>query len=556
MDPFVEISALLVIAAVVSILMRALHQPLIIGYILTGLVVGPAVLGLIDSYETLEVFSSFGIALLLFIVGLGLNPKVVKEVGRVSVVVGLGQIVLTALLSFGIATALGYSPVTALYIAIALAFSSTIIVLKMLSDKKDQNKLYGKIAIGILLVQDIVATIALLTASATAVSGLSYVDFLTLAAKGGIVVSLVLLFVQYVLQPMNGFLAKSSEMLFLFAMAWGFGIASLTYLGGFSLEVGALFAGVALAGMPYAQEIASRLRPLRDFFIVVFFIVLGSTVEVDGLHSVFWQALILSAFVLILKPFIVMWLMSILGYTKKTSFKAGLSLAQISEFSIIFILLGYRNGQVSDEVVTLITLVGIFTIAASTYLMFYSKELYAISAKFIPYFREKSTHREHERHHRYSLILFGYHHGGYEFLRAFKEMHKKYLVVDYDPETIDLLERNNVPHLYGDAEDVDLLEEIGLEKAELIASTITDFDTNMFLAAQLERLNPDAVSIFHANNLHQAEQLYAHGASYVMLPHYIGSERMGAFIRKNGADKEAFRKFGEEHQKNLKPILK
>lgn len=555
MDTFVEISVLLVIATLVSMVMRALRQPLIIGHIITGLIVGPALLGIVGSHETLEVFSSFGIALLLFIVGLGLNPKVIKEVGKVSLLTGVGQVVFTTIIGFVLVSAIGYSPVAALYIAIALTFSSTIIILKLLTDKKDQNKLYGKISIGFLLVQDIIATFALLVASATATGGVSYMEFAVLLGKGLVVIAGVFLFVRYVLQRMSGFLAKSSELLFLFAMAWGFGIASLTYLGGFSLEVGALFAGIALAGMPYAQEVASRLRPLRDFFIVVFFIALGSNLAVDNLGAILWQAIGLSLFVLIGNPLIVMVIMGALGYTKKTSFKAGLTVAQISEFSIIFILLGQRNGQVPDDAVYLVTLVGIITIAASTYMILYSSQLYALLSKTFPFIRDKSNRRERERHHTYNLILFGYHHGGYEFLRAFKEMHKRYLVVDYDPEAIDLLARNNVPHLYGDAEDIDLLEEIGLDKAELIASTITDFDTTLFLIQQLERMNPRAVSIVHADNRQQAEQLYAHGASYVMLPHYIGSERMGAFIRKNGADKEAFRKFGEKHQRDLKPVL-
>lgn len=167
MELFVEISALLVIAAIISLIMRALKQPLIIGYIITGLLVGPAFLGIVKSSDALETFSSFGIALLLFIVGLGLNPKVIKEVGKVSLLTGVGQVVFTTVIGFLIIYGLGYNAVGALYIAIALTFSSTIIILKLLTDKRDQNKLYGKISIGFLLVQDIIATLALLVASAS-----------------------------------------------------------------------------------------------------------------------------------------------------------------------------------------------------------------------------------------------------------------------------------------------------------------------------------------------------------------------------------------------------
>ena len=166
-DIFTEISLLLVLAAAMAMIMRALKQPLIIGYILIGLIVGPSVLGIVSSPESIEVFGNFGIALLLFIVGLGLNPKVINEVGKVSLLTGLGQVMFTSAIGFWLTTLLGYNAITAFYIAVALTFSSTIIILKLLTDKKEQNKLYGKIAIGFLLVQDIVATFALVIASAT-----------------------------------------------------------------------------------------------------------------------------------------------------------------------------------------------------------------------------------------------------------------------------------------------------------------------------------------------------------------------------------------------------
>lgn len=551
MEVFVEISALLAVAAVISLVMRALRQPLIIGYILTGLVVGPAFLGIVKSTESLETFSSFGIALLLFIVGLGLNPKVIKEVGKVSLLTGVGQVVFTTLIGFMLVYGLGYNSLASLYIAIALTFSSTIIILKLLTDKRDQNKLYGKISIGFLLVQDVIATIALLFASASGNGGLKLEELVILFGKGILVILAVILFVNIVIKRMSKFLAKSQEMLFLFAMAWGFGIASLTYLGGFSLEVGALFAGIAIASLPYAQEISLRLKPLRDFFIVLFFIALGSGLEFGGIGEIFWQAVGLSLFVLIGNPIIVMIIMGILGYTKKTSFKAGLTVAQISEFSIIFILLGQRNGQVGDEAVYLVTLVGIITIALSTYMIMYSSQLYEFLSKYFKIFRDNRQKTEKEHQNNYSIILVGFQRGGHEFVKSFKEMHKKFIVVDYDPEAIESLERNNIPHLYGDIQDSELLEEVGINKVKLVVSTITDFDANSFLVRQLEHINPSAVSIVHADNIHQAEQLYAYGASYVMLPHYIGSERMGSFIKKNGFDKSEFRKFREKHLHQL-----
>jgi Kef-type K+ transport system membrane component KefB len=547
MEVFIEISLLLGLATVVSLVMRMLRQPLIIGHIFTGLIVGPTVLNVVHSRETLEVFSTFGIALLLFIVGLGLNPRVIKEVGKVSLMTGLGQVIFTTCLGLGAGYLLGFDFVTSLYIAIALTFSSTIIILKLLTDKKEQNKLYGKVSIGFLLVQDLVATFALLIAATSSKGGVSYTDLLLLAAKGVVVFVVAYIFVELVIKRLSHFMAKSQELLFLFAMAWGLGIAAITHEGGFSLEVGALLAGVLLSTMSYAQEIASRLRPLRDFFIIMFFISLGATINITEIGSVIVPSIVMALIILIGNPLIVMAIMSRLGYTKKTSFKAGLTVAQIGEFSIIFILMGEKTGQISQDAVYIITLVSIVTIAFCSYMVIYADSLYAKAARHIKWFRESSQKRDKDTRKGYSLVLFGYQRGGHEFLKVFQELNKRYVVVDYDPDAIELLERNNIPHLYGDAQDIDLLEEIDLEHVKMVVSTITDIDTNTFLANHLNKINPSAVGIFHADNPHEAERLYREGASYVMLPRYVGSEKMSAFIRKSGLKKSEFDKHRHKH---------
>ena len=393
---FTELSLLLAIAVAISLLMRSLRQPLIVGHILTGILVGPSVLGLINSTGTVNEFGSFGIALLLFIVGLGLNPRVIKEVGRVSLLTGVGQVIFTTLIGFGILHMLGYSRLTSSYIALALAFSSTIIILKLLSDKKEQHKLHGKIAIGFLLVQDVIATFALVVVSATSTGGFSPSDLATLAIKGigiGIVIMLVS---KYILTPMTDFLERSQELLFLFAIGWGFGIGTLFYELGFSLEIGALVGGVALSTMTYAQEVSSRLRPLRDFFIVLFFIALGAGLDLGSVGAIFWQAIGLSLFVLIGNPLIMMVIMGLLGYTKKTSFKVALAIAQVSEFSLIFLLLAQHNGQVDSNAVSLVTIVAIVTIAISSYMITYSDSLYAAFEKYLSLFERRKVHVDQE----------------------------------------------------------------------------------------------------------------------------------------------------------------
>lgn len=551
MNIFTEISILLGFSAGVALLMRRMGQPLIIGYILTGILVGPAGFGLVHSTETIEVLGSFGITLLLFIVGLNLNPKEIKEVGRISLMTGIGQIAFTSMIGFGLARMLGFAPVAAFYIAVALTFSSTIIILKLLTDKKEQNKLYGKIAIGFLLVQDIVAAFALLAVSAVGAGGLSYGALLLLGLKGVALFAGVALVSLFVIRRLTVFLSRSQELLFLFAIAWGFGVATLSYEMGFSLEVGALFAGVALASMPYAQEVGARLRPLRDFFIVVFFIALGAGLNITGISSLAWQAAVLSLLLLIGNPIIVMTIMGAMGYTKRTGFKAGLTVAQIGEFSIIFMLLGQRHGQVGESAVALVTIVGIITIAISSYMITYSDRLYTLLERYLGLFERNNLKKEQDSHRRHEAILLGYRRGGSKFIKLFKNLGKEYVVIDYDPDAISRMHNQSVPYVYGDATDVELLEEIGLEKVQLIISNITHFGTNAGLLKLLERSNHRAVSICHADTVEEANRLYGLGATYVMLPHYIGSDQISMFIKKNGLNKTAFKKFRDKQLEYL-----
>ncbi len=550
-DIFSEISLVIVAATLVALLMRKLKQPLIIGHIFTGILLGPSVFSLIKSTEPLELMGNFGVALLLFLVGLGLNPKVIREVGKVSLLTGISQVVFTTAVGLAVAKLLGYSFVPALYISIALAFSSTIIILKLLTDKKEHNQLYGKVSIGFLLVQDLIATIALVVASASGDGDLSPTKLLLLLAKGFLLLVGVFVFTHLVLKPMSSFLSKSQELLFLFSIAWGFCIATIYYETGFSLEVGALIAGIALSTMHYAQEVASRLRPLRDFFIVVFFISLGAKLDLADVGGVLGQIAGFSVLVLIGNPLIVMAIMGVLGYKKKTGFKAGLAVAQISEFSLIFILLGLKNGHVDSQVVSLVTMVGLITIAGSSYMITYADGLYKVFERYLSPFERKKVNPEHETRSDYEAVLFGYRRGGSEFVKALDKLSSRYLVVDYDPEAVEELERKGLPYVYGDVTDPELLDELDLSRTKLIISHIKDHETNRFIVEYLQDINPSTVVICHAENAHEATVLYGLGASYVMLPHFIGTEKISSFIKRYGFKKSEYNKYREKHLAQL-----
>lgn len=554
MHIFIEIGIILGIATIVSTFMRFLKQPLVVGYILSGIIVGPYFLNVITSTEYIELFSKLGIAILLFIVGLSLKPDIIREVGKVSLVTGIGQILFTSLIGFILIKALGFNNTASLYGAIALTFSSTIIILKLLSDKGDLNKLYGKISIGFLLVQDIVATIILLFVSLWTSSTSTNENPLSIVLKVFLFFLILYFLGRYVLPKLSNYLAKSQESLFLFSLTWGLGLSALFYEFGFSLEIGALVAGVSLAVSPFAGEIASRMRPLRDFFIVIFFIMLGSQILITSIASILIPALILSLFVLIGNPIIVIILMNLLGYKSKTGFMAGLTVAQISEFSLILMALGLSSGHLDQEVVSLITLVGVITIAGSTYLIIYADKIYEKTKSLVKIFefrKNEKTNEEESNENNYNMVIFGYDRVGFDFVNVAQKMNNKHLVVDFNPESINRLEKNGVPYKYGDAEDVNFLEEINLDKAELVISTIPDFKTNLNLVSYYHNHNKNGVIIVISHDIKHTRELYKYGASFVVMPHYLGANYASQMIETHGSKKEEFEKHKQKHLKYL-----
>lgn len=547
-EVFFGLSVIIAIGTAVAMFMRSIGQPLIIGHIITGIIVGPAFLQISSSPDTLTFFGEIGIAFLLFIIGLGMNPRVIGEVGRASFIVATVQIATITTIGWFVCTALGLSSTEALVVGLGLSVNSTIVALKLLSDHKEQGRLYGKLTIGILLVEDIAAAIALIViASAKDGEWLALGSLVSLVFKGALIGGAMYWISRYVLPKFQKLIAGEQETLFLFAIAWGLGGAALLAKAGFSLEIGALAAGVFLASRPYAQEIAARLRPLRDFFVIIFFIALGTVVSFANISEYFW-IIVASVFIVVaVKPLILLTAIGALGYTKRTSFKASIALTNVSEFSIIFAILAVSQGLIDQTIVSLLTIIALSSIAISTYLVTFGDQLYARLAGYLNLFERRKAQADVKPEVNYELVLFGYQRGGHEFVSLFRKMHKKYVVIDYDPEIIDILITRKINHLYGDATDVELLEEAGVERARLIVSTIPDFQVNSFLLDYLERKNPRAVVILHSDDPLEAAKYYEAGASYVVLPHYIGSEKVSEFIGKSGLTKGAFNKQRKRH---------
>lgn len=547
-DIFAQLSVVIVIAAVVSIIMRLLKQPLIAGYIVSGIIVGPSVLHLVSDSNAFEAFSEIGIALLLFIIGLELSVTVIKKLGKPVFLTAAAILLTIGTIGFLVGSAFQYTATESLLIGLAMFFSSTIIIAKVLSDKKEITRLNGQIAIGVILLDDIVATFALLFIAAGG-SGhtLGPVEIGLLIIKGLAVIGVLALLSLKVLPKVVKFVAKSQELLFLFALAWGFGVASIINFVGFSIEIGALFAGVALAHLPYAGQIGARLKPLRDFFVILFFISLGEHLQMGHLAAAILPAIALSLVVLILKPLVVMLSLGLLGYTRRTSFKTGINLSQISEFSIILIVLAASTGVISQGVSAVITLVALITITISTYFMQYDNAIYRKLEKRLSLFERATASDVKHAIKKYPLILIGYQNGGHQYLKTFRSLKRRFVVIDYDPEVIEELERANINYLYGDVTDPELLAEVDMDAVKLIVNTIGDHAVNVALVKYVRRRNEDAVIVCYSSNYGEAADLYKLGVSYVMMPHFIGSERLSNFIATNGISREKFDSYREKH---------
>ena len=311
-------------------------------------------------------------------------------------------------------------------------------------------------------------------------------------------------------------------------------------------------AGVTLSISPFAQEISNKLKPLRDFFLIMFFILLGSSVEISNLGSFIVPAIVFSLFVLIGNPLIMIIITGMQGFNKKTSFNAGLTVAQISEFSLILVLLGLKLGHINQQVVSLVTLVGLVTIAVSSYLILYSDRLYTYFAGYLSIFERKKTIKEVESIGVYEIVLFGCNRVGYDFIRAFKKLGSAFLAVDFNPEIVERLKEKRVNVKYGDAEDPDFLEELGLEHSRILISTIPDFETNLFLLKKAKAANRHMIVILISYNLEEAIELYEHQATYVIMPHFIGGQFAAELAKKAHTDNTKLLVEREGHIEYLK----
>lgn len=554
---FLDLTLIISFAAVLSLIFRFFKQPEILAYILTGIIIASFHFFNSSNAVLLQTMSQVGITLLLFMVGLEIRVSELFSLGKILLLASLGQVGLTFVLGFLISSFFGFNVLTSIYVATALTFSSTIIVVKLLSDQRELHSLHAKFSLGILLAQDIIAIFFLMFLSGfnnPSGGGVTILNLVEILIKAAVLFGGIAYLSKNIFPKIIEFVAKSSETLFLVSLAWVFGLAAIVsskYVG-FSIEIGGFLAGVALANSLVNYQIIAKAKILRDFFIVIFFVLLGIQMSFANLPKIIFPAIILSLFVLIIKPFIVTLIFSLLGYRKRTSFLTGVSLSQVSEFSLILVFVGFKLGHISEDIVSLITLVGLISFAFSTYMITHWKKLYRIFSDKIS-FMEKANLKKEEIFESFEnfdnlkghVVVVGGDQMGQSIVEALDDSGMEVVVVDFDPSVVKKLENSprfggagkKVHRLFGDISDLDIQKRAQIDNAKLVISTIPDTLDNLLLLKELKHENRRAKVVMMALDSKDASELYKEGADYVVLPHLAGGRQIAKIISDNHLDK-------------------
>ncbi|MCX7928304.1 MAG: cation:proton antiporter [Patescibacteria group bacterium] len=536
---FAQIAIVIVIAAGFGFIAKTIKQPLLVGYLIAGIVVGA--FGIISNTKDLKTLSQVGVTLLLFLLGLEMKLSELPTIGKPALITGIGQIVFTSIIGYFLALILGFDTLQALYISVALTFSSTIIMVKLLSEKKDLQSLYGRIAIGFLLVQDFVAILILLFLAGISNGNADLLTIFYTLAKA-LFLFVVVWFLSKRMIPLifERYFTSSTELLFIASIAWALGFSSFVAGPlGFTLEVGGFLAGLALSNLPEHLQVATRAKPLRDFFLTIFFVVLGTELAMEGeFVSILPEALIFSAFVLIGNPLIVLILLGIMGYKKRTSFMAGLTVAQISEFSLILMAIGLSLSHVTQADVSLVIVVAVITMTLSTYMIMYSDKIYVRLQHLLSFF-ERAKHNQAEKFTKLSYelkdhcVIVGCDRSGHVILSKLLRSYEKYVVVDFNPKIFDELSKEGVNILFGDISDPEILEAANVVRAKVIITTFGVLADNLRILEYLRMKKSKAIFIAIAANIHEARKLYNEGAYYVVVPEMLAGFHIKT-IFKNG----------------------
>ncbi|MFT4901545.1 MAG: Kef-type K+ transport system membrane component KefB [Lentimonas sp.] len=529
---------IVITAAVFALLGKLIRMPSIVGYILAGMVLGPW-LNLVELDHSLALISELGIALLLFLVGIELSLQKIKDLGRVAFVLGGLQVLLTAIGGYSVALLMDFTPVEALFLGATVTFSSTVVVIKLLDQKGATNRLYARIAIALFLAQDIVVIIGLTILSGLGsgepIALIQMVQNLTFAFGGmAILLAVVLASARYLLPKPFAWASRSPDTVFIWALCWCFLIVLLAHQFHLSVEIGAFLAGIAIAQLPIHEDLHRRLHPLMTFFIAIFLVTLGIKMELSEFSTIWPAALGLSLFVLLIKPLIIFNILARMRFSEYTAFQTAIAGGQVSEFAFILLALGATTGLIDSTTVALGGLVGIITIAASSYLIIYSESVYLVAQKtgVLRFFRAKpDADAEAQRILEGHIIVVGMNALGREIVTQLSQRGEQVLAIDTDPQKLIGLEPADT--LIGNVEYQSVVEEIGLRKAKLVVSALQIEDTNHLLAYRCRSAGVRCA--IHAFDLSMVDDLLDLDTSYLLMPAVDGVVLQRELLQAKGA---------------------
>jgi Kef-type K+ transport system membrane component KefB/voltage-gated potassium channel Kch len=538
-----QVALAIVLATTLAIVAKGLRQPVILGYIAAGVLAGPAQgFGWI-SPEAIEPISELGLILLLFMIGLEIDLKKLRNAGKAVVVPGLVQFpacVAIGLLMFaGVGLGAGHK-FGALYLAVAAALSSTMIVVKLLYDKNELDTLPGRITLGTLVFQDIWAILFL--ALQPNLEDPRVTVLATSLVKVALLIAFALLISKYVLPVIFRFIAKVPELMLISSLAWCFLVAMVAEQLGLSLEMGALIAGVSVSTFPYNLDVIAKVVSLRDFFVTLFFVALGTKVASPTI-AILGAALAGAGIVVFTRFLTISPLLYAMRRGNRVSFLPALNLAQVSEFSLVIGSLGVTLGHIAEAELSVVVYMMVLTALLSTYAIQYNHEIFTwvnpwlqrlgvrellkadVSAK-----PDVAPERE--------VVLVGFWRDAssllHELLRQSPTVSSKIGVIDFNPEVSDELNRRGIGTTYGDVAHVDTLEHANVEHAEVLVCTLPDYilkgTTNARLMKQLQSLAPDARLIVTADKFAVAHALYEEGAAWVYLPRLHSARELAEVV--------------------------
>lgn len=492
---FLEVALVVALAALVGIVATGLRQPLLVGFLVAGLLAGPQVLGLVTEREPFEVLAELGIVLLLFAVGLKLHPSAVRRLGLLALIAGTVQVVVTSALGFVLARALGFDVLPSVYIGVAFSFSSTLVIVKLVSDMRDEETLHGRLAVALLIVQDVWVVLVLVALSLFEVgqveagAGGLIVELLWVLAAGVALLGVAYGAMRVVFPRVLGWLARSKDVLLVFSLAWAVVVAAGASWAGLSTQLGGFVAGLAMAGSEYSDAVGSRMVSLRDFMLLFFFVVLGAQLDFGLLGGLLLPAVVFALFVFFLKPLLVIVVLSFAGFRGRTTFLTASMMGQTSEFGLVLGAMGLSLGHLGGGAMGLITVVTFLTMAGSTYVVLNNRRSYERLRPWMDRWErlgKKPDLEEDEEAEPPDVVVFGLGRFGGGLARRLEQRGYRVWSRDFDPRMVERGRQQGLDAAYGDAEDPEYLSQMPWEGVRLVVSAIPQVTANRVLTKGLE----------------------------------------------------------------------